>query len=161
MNSVPGVSAPADGLPADRPRAGLHALVVEDEPDLAAIVGDYLRRAGFDVTVLHDGTQAVASAQQHPPDVVVLDLGLPGLDGIEVCRQLRTFSDAYIVMLTARAAEVDMLIGDSAKARTKLGWIPEYDLKGLIEDMTISDIHLMKKEAHLKNGGYRTLNYFE
>ncbi|GAA4754912.1 response regulator transcription factor [Gordonia alkaliphila] len=116
MNSVPGVSAPADGLPADRPRAGLHALVVEDEPDLAAIVGDYLRRAGFDVTVLHDGTQAVASAQQHAPDVVVLDLGLPGLDGIEVCRQLRTFSDAYIVMLTARAAEVDMLIGLSVGA---------------------------------------------
>ena len=60
-----------------------------------------------------------------------------------------------------RPTEVDMLIGDSTKARTKLGWIPEYDLNGLIEDMTTSDIHLMKKEAHLKNGGYRTLNYFE
>ncbi len=60
-----------------------------------------------------------------------------------------------------RPTEVDMLIGDSTKARTKLGWIPKYDLSGLIEDMTTSDIHLMKKEAHLKNGGYRTLNYFE
>jgi GDPmannose 4,6-dehydratase len=60
-----------------------------------------------------------------------------------------------------RPTEVDMLIGDSTKARTKLGWIPEYDLNGLIEDMTTSDLHLMKKEAHLKNGGYRTLNYFE
>ena len=60
-----------------------------------------------------------------------------------------------------RPTEVDMLIGDSTKARTKLGWIPKYDLNGLIEDMTTSDIHFMKKEAHLKNGGYRTLNYFE
>jgi GDPmannose 4,6-dehydratase len=56
---------------------------------------------------------------------------------------------------------VDLLIGDSTKARTKLGWIPEYDLKGLIEDMIISDIHLMKKETHIKNGGFRTFNYFE
>ncbi|MFC0314749.1 response regulator transcription factor [Gordonia phosphorivorans] len=115
MDSTPGVSVPSDE-PADRPRAGLHALVVEDEPDLAAIVGDYLRSAGFDVTVLHDGAQAVESAQRNPPDVVVLDLGLPGLDGVEVCRRLRTFSDAYIVMLTARAAEVDMLIGLSVGA---------------------------------------------
>lgn len=60
-----------------------------------------------------------------------------------------------------RPTEVDLLIGDSTKARTKLGWQPEYDLDGLIEDMTSSDIHLMKKEAHIKNGGFRTLNYFE
>lgn len=60
-----------------------------------------------------------------------------------------------------RPTEVDLLIGDSTKARTKLGWIPEYDLNGLIEDMISSDIHLMKKEAHIKNGGFRTLNYFE
>jgi GDPmannose 4,6-dehydratase len=60
-----------------------------------------------------------------------------------------------------RPTEVDLLIGDSTKARTKLGWIPKYDLKGLIEDMIISDIHLMKKETHIKNGGFRTFNYFE
>jgi len=60
-----------------------------------------------------------------------------------------------------RPTEVDLLIGDSTKARTKLGWIPEYDLNGLIEDMISSDIHLMKKEAHIKNGGFKTLNYFE
>ena len=60
-----------------------------------------------------------------------------------------------------RPTEVDLLIGDSTKARTKLGWTPEYDLNGLIEDMISSDIHLMKKEAHIKNGGFRTLNYFE
>ncbi len=60
-----------------------------------------------------------------------------------------------------RPTEVDLLIGDSTKARTKLGWIPKYDLQGLIDDMITSDIHLMKKENHIKNGGFRTFNYFE
>jgi GDPmannose 4,6-dehydratase len=60
-----------------------------------------------------------------------------------------------------RPTEVDLLIGDSTKARTKLGWQPRYDLNGLIEDMITSDIQLMKKETHIKNGGYKTFNYFE
>jgi GDPmannose 4,6-dehydratase len=60
-----------------------------------------------------------------------------------------------------RPTEVDLLIGDSTKARTKLGWTPRYDLLGLIDDMITSDIHLMKKENHIKNGGFRTFNYFE
>jgi len=60
-----------------------------------------------------------------------------------------------------RPIEVDLLIGDSTKARTKLGWTPKFDLQGLIEDMITSDIHLMKKENHIKNGGFRTFNYFE
>ena len=60
-----------------------------------------------------------------------------------------------------RPTEVDLLIGDNTKARTKLGWEPRYDLKGLIEDMMLSDIKLMQKEAWIKEGGYRTFNYFE
>lgn len=60
-----------------------------------------------------------------------------------------------------RPTEVDLLIGDNTKARTKLGWEPKYDLKGLIEDMMQSDIKLMQKEAWIKEGGYRTFNYFE
>jgi len=60
-----------------------------------------------------------------------------------------------------RPTEVDLLIGDSTKARQKLGWSPRFDLDGLIQDMINSDINLMKKEAHIKNGGFRTLNYFE
>lgn len=60
-----------------------------------------------------------------------------------------------------RPTEVDLLIGDPTKAHEKLGWKPEYDLKGLVEDMMKSDVHLMKKEAYLKEGGYRTMNYFE
>ena len=60
-----------------------------------------------------------------------------------------------------RPTEVDLLIGDATKARTNLGWIPEYDLMGLIADMASSDLNLMKKENHIRNGGYKTLNYFE
>ncbi|MET8799424.1 response regulator transcription factor [Nocardia sp. NPDC004568] len=91
-------------------------MVVEDEAPLASLVGTYLERDGFEATLTGDGRDAVALARQVDPDVVVLDLGLPGLDGVEVCRQLRTFSDAYIVMLTARAEEVDTLIGLSVGA---------------------------------------------
>jgi len=92
------------------------ALVVDDERALARLVGSYLERDGFEVTLAGDGPGGVAAARACDPDVVILDLGLPGLDGIEVCRQLRTFSDCYVVMLTARAEEVDMLIGLSVGA---------------------------------------------
>ena len=95
---------------------GLRALVVEDETELAAVLGSYLERAGYEVAVVHDGLRAVELARELDPDVVVLDLGLPGLDGIEVCRRLRTFSDCYVVMLTARSDEVDKLIGLSVGA---------------------------------------------
>lgn len=91
-------------------------MVVEDEKSLAAVLGSYLERDGFDVSLVHDGREAVELAHEVDPDMVVLDLGLPGLDGVEVCRQLRTFSDAYIVMLTARSDEVDTLIGLSVGA---------------------------------------------
>ena len=66
--------------------------------------------------VCHTGAQALAVAREVDPDVVVLDLGLPGLDGLEVCRQLRTFSDAYVVMLTARDTELDTIVGLSVGA---------------------------------------------
>ena len=91
-------------------------LVVDDEEPLARMVAEYLRRDGFDVSVTGDGVEAVRLARQVDPDVVVLDLGLPGLDGVEVCRQLRTFSDCYVLMLTARTDEVDKLIGLSVGA---------------------------------------------
>ena len=91
-------------------------MVVEDETQLAGLLGSYLERDGFEVSVVHDGLDAVRIAREMDPDVVVLDLGLPGLDGVEVCRQLRTFSDAYVVMLTARSDEVDTLIGLSVGA---------------------------------------------
>ena len=76
----------------------------------------------------------------------------------------RISSDPVVVRVDQnyfRPTEVDLLIGDSTKARTKLGWEPEYDLNGLINDMITSDINIMKKESHIKNGGFRTFNYFE
>lgn len=91
-------------------------MVVEDETSLATLLGNYLERDGFDVTVVNDGLKAVEIARVFDPDIVILDLGLPGLDGIEVCRQLRTFSNAYVVMLTARSDEIDTLIGLSVGA---------------------------------------------
>ena len=99
-----------------RPFSGHRAMVVEDESELATLIGSYLERDGFEVTIANDGQQAVASAREVDPDVIVLDLGLPSLDGIEVCRQVRTFSDAYVVMLTARTDEVDTVIGLSVGA---------------------------------------------
>jgi DNA-binding response OmpR family regulator len=97
-------------------RTALRAMVVDDEPDLADLVASYLKRDGFDVTVVGDGAEAVETARAVDPDVLVLDLGLPGLDGVEVCRRVREFSDAYVVMLTARSDEVDTLIGLSVGA---------------------------------------------
>lgn len=99
-----------------RPRSGLRAMVVEDETELAALVGSYLERDGFTVTLSYDGAQAIGLAREVDPDVIVLDLGLPGVDGVEVCRQVRTFSDAYVVMLTARSDEVDTVVGLSVGA---------------------------------------------
>ncbi|BBX26917.1 response regulator transcription factor [Mycolicibacterium alvei] len=117
MTSSARIPAPiGDPATAQRPPTGLRAMIIEDETPLADLVGSYLERDGFEVTITADGVDAVALARQVDPDVVVLDLGLPGLDGVEVCRQLRTFSDAYVVMLTARTEEIDTLIGLSVGA---------------------------------------------
>ncbi|WP_024795881.1 response regulator transcription factor [Tomitella biformata] len=91
-------------------------MVVEDEAALAVLIASYLERDGFEVIIAGDGHDALELARQFDPDVVVLDLGLPRLDGVEVCRRLRTFSDAYVVMLTARAEEIDTVIGLSVGA---------------------------------------------
>ncbi|MEX5296646.1 response regulator transcription factor [Kocuria sp. CPCC 205268] len=86
-------------------------LVVDDEKPLALMVATYLTRAGYDVATAHTGPGAVEAARAQSPDVVVLDLGLPGLDGIEVCRRIRGFSECYVLMLTARGDEEDKLAG--------------------------------------------------
>jgi DNA-binding response OmpR family regulator len=103
-------------VPAAGERPRVRALVVDDEPSLVTVVAGYLAREGYEVDTAADGEAALAAARHGKPDVVVLDLMLPGIDGIEVCRQLRTFTDAYIIMLTARAEEVDKLIGLSVGA---------------------------------------------
>lgn len=93
-----------------------HVLVVDDETVLAGMVANYLQRAGFRTSVAHDGRRAVELTLAEAPDVVVLDLGLPGKDGLEVCHEIRRHSDCYIIMLTARNEEIDKLIGLSAGA---------------------------------------------
>ena len=90
--------------------------MVDDEQALADLVATYLTRDGFEVSMAHDGQRAIDLAREVDPDVMVLDLGLPGVDGVEVCRIVRTFSDCYIIMLTARTDEVDKLIGLSVGA---------------------------------------------
>jgi DNA-binding response OmpR family regulator len=91
--------------------APLRALVVDDEPPLIRLVTSCLERDGFHVPAAGDGERAVELAKTWAPEVIVRDLMLPRMDGIEACRRIRTFSDAYIVMLTARVEEVDKLVG--------------------------------------------------
>ncbi|QTE28115.1 response regulator transcription factor [Pengzhenrongella sicca] len=107
-------------VPAAEPRiphtGGPRVLVVDDEVPLARLVAGYLRRDGFEVETVADGEGAIARARAWRPAVIVLDLGLPGVDGTEVCRAVRAFSDCYIVMLTARVDEIDKLVGLSVGA---------------------------------------------
>ena len=86
-------------------------LVVEDELKIARVVRDYLTDAGYDVVMASSGEAALASARGHRPDLVVLDLGLPGVDGLDVARELRATSHVPIVMLTARGEETDRIVG--------------------------------------------------
>jgi DNA-binding response OmpR family regulator len=90
--------------------------VVDDAPEFRELVGSLLRKEGFAVETAADGARALDLARTFAPDVIVLDLGLPGIDGVEVCRRLRTFTDAYVVMLTGRQEEIDKLIGLSVGA---------------------------------------------
>lgn len=91
-------------------------LVIEDDAPIARLISEYLEAEGFDVDVAPDGAMGVGRTRAWEPDVLVLDLMLPGIDGIEVCRQVRAFSDAYVIMLTARTDELDRVIGLSVGA---------------------------------------------
>jgi len=86
-------------------------MIVEDEPELATLVADYARAAGHRATVFGNGADALAAVRAAPPDVLVLDLMLPGLDGLSVCRAVRAFSTLPIIMVTARVEEIDRLLG--------------------------------------------------
>lgn len=98
--------------PAPYPAARMaRILVVDDEPPIVELVAGYLTEEGWEVRTAFDGITAVAEARAFEPDAIVLDLMLPGLDGIEVCRQVRAFSDAYVLMLTARSEEIDRVVG--------------------------------------------------
>ncbi|GAB4109754.1 MAG: response regulator transcription factor [Roseiflexaceae bacterium] len=95
---------------------GTTILVVEDEEPILNLVVAYLQKEGFNVVTASDGTTAIALARTHRPDLVVLDLLLPGTDGLDVCRQLQVHGGPYVLMLTARADELDKVVGLSVGA---------------------------------------------
>ncbi len=86
-------------------------LVIDDEPKIVEICQDYLKASGFEVVSASDGLQGLAIARREKPDLIVLDLMMPGMDGLDVCRNLRRDSNTPIIMLTARVEESDKLVG--------------------------------------------------
>jgi two-component system response regulator BaeR len=86
-------------------------LIVEDEPKLVTLLTDYLKAAGYEVTSIMDGREVIPAVRARMPDLIVLDLMLPGRDGLEICWELRSFSDVPVIMVTARVEEVDRLLG--------------------------------------------------
>ena len=93
------------------PPSAAHVLIVEDEPRMAALLADYLQASGYTSAWLANGLEVVSSVKARRPDLVLLDLMLPGQDGMSVCRALRLFSDVPVIMLTARVEEADRLMG--------------------------------------------------
>ncbi len=87
------------------------AVVIEDDADTASLLERALSSQGFDVAIATDGQQGVALVTALKPDLITLDVGLPGIDGLEVCRRIRPITDAYVVMVTSQADEIDRLIG--------------------------------------------------
>ncbi|MBF8269467.1 MAG: response regulator [Gammaproteobacteria bacterium] len=90
---------------------GQHILIVEDEPQLAHLLEDYLEQSGFQTSIIHDGSQVSQSIRAREPDLVLLDLMLPGVDGMTICREIREFSRVPVIMVTARFEESDRLRG--------------------------------------------------
>lgn len=86
-------------------------LVVDDEPHIRTVLRGYLEADGFAVAEAADGEAAIRLVRQRPPDLMLLDVKLPGMDGLEALRRLRTFSDVYVILVTARSEEVDKLVG--------------------------------------------------
>ena len=86
-------------------------LIVEDEERLANLLADYLNQAGFETHCLHTGSTATEWVRENQPDLIFLDLMLPEKDGLEICREVRTFSNVSIIMVTARSEEIDRLVG--------------------------------------------------
>ncbi len=117
-------------------------LIVDDEVPLAQIIASYFKKDGFEVLTSHDGLEAVKVAHDFQPDFIVLDLMLPGLDGVEVCKEIRKFSDAYIIMLTARDEEMDKVVGLAVGA-------DDYMVKPFSTKELIARAHAMLRRPRL------------
>lgn len=88
-----------------------HILIIEDEIKIAQLLADYFHANQFQTTLLHEGSEAINTVMQSAPDLILLDLMLPGKDGLEVCREVRQFSNIPIIMITARVEEIDRILG--------------------------------------------------
>ncbi|MEM7285992.1 MAG: response regulator transcription factor [Actinomycetota bacterium] len=113
-------------------------MVVEDAPEFRQLLRNVFDTEGYGVLEARDGETALATIEREDPDVIVLDVMLPGMDGIEVCRQLRTFSDAYVIMLTARDDEVDKLVGLAVGA-------DDYMTKPFSPKELVARVHVMMR----------------
>jgi two-component system, OmpR family, response regulator BaeR len=98
-------------LERDGPAAAATVLIVEDEPKLAALLADYLRAANYATRCVADGRDVVPAVRESMPDLILLDLMLPGRDGLDVCRDLRSFTQVPVIIITARVEEIDRLLG--------------------------------------------------
>lgn len=147
----------------------MHLILQQDQPDdyviatgVTTTIRDFIRMAFEEIgaSLVFKGEGVEEKAYLDGVDEVVFNRVV----GSEYLEAFRARMGAQVVGVDPtyfRPTEVELLIGDATKARTKLGWIPEYDLKALCNDMMMSDVKLMKKETYLKEGGYRILNYFE
>lgn len=124
-------------------------LVVDDEVALAQIIASYFKKDGFEVLEANDGLVAVRVARDFAPDLVILDLMLPGLDGVEVCKEIRKFSDAYIIMLTARDDEIDKIVGLAVGA-------DDYMVKPFSTKELIARAHAMLRRPRLAKNDIST-----
>ena len=88
-----------------------HILIVEDEEKIASLLGDYLKAAGFRTSTQNNGDRVISQIKKDPSDLILLDIMLPGKNGIELCREIRQFSNVPIIMITARVEEIDRLLG--------------------------------------------------
>ncbi len=126
-------------------------LVVEDEPGIARLVQDYLERAGFAVVLAANAGEGLAQARAQRPALVVLDLGLPDRDGLDVTRELRRFSDVPIVMLTARGDESDRIVG------LELG-ADDYVVKPFSPKEVVARVRAVLRRAEGKAAGVETVH---
>ena len=149
----------------------MYLILQQDKPDdyviatgVTAEVREFIRKtfssAGMELSFTRSKENEIGSIISVNDTLFIEKAGKEYLSNIKE----RIVSNPVVVRVDRdyfRPTEVDQLIGDATKARQKLGWVPEYDLDGLINEMVSSDLHLMKKENHIKNGGFKTLNYFE
>lgn len=151
---------------------GMYLILQQDEPDdyvLATGVTTSIREfiqmsfaeIGLEIYFKGSGAEEKGFLVGIDENIFIEKVGQQYMENIK--KQISTLTSSVVEVDSRyfRPTEVDLLIGDPTKAHTKLGWIPEYDLKSLVEDMMQSDIHLMKKDAYLRNGGFRANNYFE